>query len=183
MLFVQKIDLEYTKDVRYGNFANVRRAVKFLPVEFNKADITDEILFDVVRLFQSPEGIIENYHKIRQLGENAFFDGIFTNFFGYRVFIRRAENSSGYDILYNNKYNNKKSRGVKSKFTLSEGMSGRIIYNDRISYDECGVWHYFLTTFNFVCADKDSFKSKIFFRKEPDFIFNDMKPLRYNGQR
>ncbi len=177
MLFVQQIKLKYTKDVRYANFANARRALKFLPVEFNKADITNEILFDVAELFQSPEGIGEGYHKVRQLGENAFFDGKFTNFFGYRVFIRRAENSSGYDILYTSR----KSRGVKSKFTLSDGMSGRIIYNERISYDESDVWHYFLTTFNFVCADKDSFKPKIFFRKEPDFIFNDMKPLRYSG--
>jgi len=179
MLFVQSIDLEYTKAVRYGNFANARRSLKFLPVEFDKSDITDEILFDVVRLFQSPEGIIERYHKVRQLGENALFDGKFTNFFGYRVFIRRAENGSGYDILYTNR----KSHGVKSKFTLSEGMSGRIIYNERHSYDESSVWYYHLTTFNFVCADKDSFKPKIFFRKEPDFIFNDMKPLRYNGQQ
>ncbi len=179
MLFVQEIDLEYTKAVRYGNFANARRALKFLPVEFDKSDITDEILFDKAKLFQSPDGMDEGYRKVKIYGENALFDGEFTNFFGYRVFIRRAENSSGYDILYTNK----KSRGVKSKFTLSDGMSGRIIYNERISYDECAVWRYFITTFNFVCADKDSFKPKIFFRKDPDFIFNDMKPLRYNGQR
>ena len=32
MLFVQEIALQYTKTVRYGNFANARRAVKFFPV-------------------------------------------------------------------------------------------------------------------------------------------------------
>ncbi len=48
MLFVQEIALQYTKTVRYGNFANARRAVKFFPVEFDKADISDEILFNKV---------------------------------------------------------------------------------------------------------------------------------------
>ena len=57
MLFVQEIALQYTKTVRYGNFANARRAVKFFPVEFDKADISDEILFNKVELYQEPDGI------------------------------------------------------------------------------------------------------------------------------
>ncbi len=46
MLFVQEIVLVYTKAVRNANAANVRRSVRFLPVEFDKADITDEFLFN-----------------------------------------------------------------------------------------------------------------------------------------
>ncbi len=177
MLFIQEIDLVYTKAVRYGNFANARRALKFLPVEFDKSDITDEILFNKAGMFQSPDGLRKGHNKVKIYGENALFDGRFSDFFGNRVFVKRAEN--GYEILYTDK----KQRGwIKSKFTLSNGESGRIVYNDRYSNWDC-PWLYFIVTFNFVCADKDSFKPKIFFRKDPDFIFNDMKPLRYNGQR
>lgn len=175
MLFVQEIDLVYTKAVRYGNFANARRAVKFFPVEFDKSDITDEILFNKVRLLQSPDGISER-SKTKILGENALFTGKFApDHFGERIFIKRAEN--GYEILYTDK----RSRGyIKSKFTLTEGKSGRIVYNDRSGGWDC-PWLYYLITFNFVCADKNDFKPKIFFRKEPDFTFNDMKNLFYSG--
>ncbi len=177
MLFVQEIDLVYTKAVRLGNFANARRDVKFLPVDFNKTDITDEILFNRVYLFQSPDGISEKRNKVSILGEKAFFDGKFApDFFGERVFVKRA--NGGYEILYTDK----RQRGyIKSKFTLTEGKSGRIIYNDRSSGWDCPVWNYYFVTFNFVCADKDSFKPKIFFRKNPDFTFGDMKELRYSG--
>lgn len=176
MLFVQQIDLIYTKAVRGGSFANVRRAVKFLPVEFGKANISGEILFDKASLVQTPNEMQEHYHKTKLLGENALFDGKFSDFFGNRVLIKRAEN--GYEILYTDKAQH---GWVKSRFTLTDGKSGRIIYNDRRSYWDCNVWNYYLTTFNFVCADKSLFKPKIFFIKEPDFTFNDMKQLRYSG--
>lgn len=177
MLFVQEIVLEYTKAVRNSNAANARRSVRFMPVEFDKSDISDEILFNKVGLFQSPDGMHEPRSKTRILGENALFTGKFApDHFGERIFIKRAE--GGYEILYTDK----KQRGwIKSKFTLTEGKSGRIVYNDRYSHWDCPVWIYYLITFNFVCADKESFKPKIFFIKEPDFTFNDMKPLRYSG--
>lgn len=177
MLFVQEIILVYTKAVRYGNFANARKAVKFLPVEFDKTYITDEILFNRVSLFQSPNGISERQNKTKLLGENAMFTGKFApDHFGERVFVKRAEN--GYEILYTDK----KQRGyIKSKFTLTEGKSGRIVYNDRSAEWENPVWNYYLVTFNFVCASGSEFRPKIFFRKDTDFTFTDMKELRYNG--
>lgn len=176
MLFIQEIDLVYTKAVRYGNFANARRSVKFLPVDFDKTDISDEILFNKVGLIQTPNGMREQQNKVKIYGENALFNGKFAaEFFGPRVYVRRAGN--GYEILYTDK----KQRGwIKSKFTLTEGKSGRIVYNDRYGGWEC-PWLYYLVTFNFVCADKSDFKPKIFFRKSPDFTFGDMKELRYSG--
>lgn len=176
MLYVQEIALQYTKAVRYGNFANARRAVRFFPVEFDRADISDEILFNKVALYQDPDGMHGPYGKTKILGEKALFTGKFApDFFGERIFVKRAEN--GYEILYTDK----KQRGyIKSKFTLTEGKSGRIVYNDRSGGWEC-PWIYYLITFNFVCADKADFKPKIFFRKEPDFTFSDMKNLFYSG--
>lgn len=176
MLFVQEIVLQYTKAVRNSNAANVRRSVRFFPVEFDKADISDEILFNKVSLYQSPDGMNGPFGKTKILGENALFTGKFApDFFGERIFIKPAE--SGYEILYTDK---KACCWIKSKFTLTEGKSGRIVYNYRVSGGEC-PWLYYLVTFNFVCADKSAFKPKLFFIKEPDFVFTDMKPLRYSG--
>ncbi len=178
MLFIQEVVLLYTKAVRNSNAANVRRAVKFLPVEFDKSGITDEILFNKVNLFQTPEGLKEQRNAVKIYGENALFTGRFSDFFGYRVFVKRMGGSQGgYEILYTDKV----QRGyIKSKFALTNGQSGRIVYNERYSNWDC-PWLYYLTTFNFVCADKNDFKPKIFFNKNPDFTFTDMKPLRYSG--
>lgn len=183
MLFIQEIILEYLKDVRNSNAANVRRAVRFLPVEFDKANITDEILFNRVNLGQDTEGLHKWRDTVKIYGENALWTGkIAPDYFGNRIFVKRASGSqsdsrSGYEILYTDKA----QRGwIKSKFTLTNGKSGRVVYNDRCSNWE-GPWIYILFTFNFVCADKEDFKLKIFFNKNPDFTFKDMKPLRYNG--
>ncbi|MCM1164538.1 MAG: hypothetical protein NC299_12545 [Lachnospiraceae bacterium] len=177
MLFVQEITLVYTKEVRGGDYAAARKAMRFLPVEFDKAEITDEILFNKAELFQSPKGIAEQRNRTRILGENALFTGKFAaEFFGERIYVKRAEN--GYEILYTDK----KQRGyIKSKFTLTDGKSGRIVYNDRRAFSDCSMWYYYSVTFNFVCADRADFKPKIFFRKETDFVFTDMKKLRYSG--
>ena len=35
MLFVQQIEIEYRKNVRYANFAQARNAIKFYPVRIN----------------------------------------------------------------------------------------------------------------------------------------------------
>ncbi len=169
--------MAYTKAVRFGNFANSRRALKFLPAEFDKSDITDKILFHKAEAFQSRDGLRVNKSAVKIYGDAALFDGKFSEFFGKRVFVKRAEN--GYEILYTDKI----QRGfIKSKFTLENGESGRIVYNDRLGGGEC-PWIYFLVTWNFVCADKESFKPKIFYIKQPDFVFKDLKPLRYSGQR
>lgn len=176
MLFVQRIALQYTKAVRYGNYANARRAVRFFPVELEGADITDEILFNRVDLTQSPDGMSKPRSVVKCYGEKAFFTGKFApGYFGECVYVKRA--GGGYEILYTDR----EQRGyIKSKFTLTGGKNGRIVYNDR-SGGWDGPWVYYLITFNFVCADKSDFKPKIFFRKKPDFVFTDMKELRYNG--
>lgn len=150
MLFVQQIVLTYTKAVRGGDFAAARKAVRFLPVEFDKSGISNEIMFNKAELFQSPDGIRELHNRTRILGENVFFTRKFaSDAFGERIFVKRAEN--GYEILYTDK---KKHGFIKNKLTLTNGKSGRIIYNNRSSDWECSVWNYFLVTFNFVCAAK-----------------------------
>ena len=187
MLFVQQIDLIYTKYTRSSNFANTRRSMRFLPVEFDKAKITEEILFDKAVIRQSEDGlnVYERGRKTKLLCENAFFDGKISDHFGNRVFIKRAEN--GYEILYTDKV----QRGwIKSKFTLTDGTSGRIIYNERHgSYFDSPLWYYYVTTFNFVCTDKENFKPKIFFIKEPDTAETDSRlqfakaPVRVQRKR
>lgn len=46
MLFVQKIVIEYKKDVRYSNYAQIRKNLKFYPVKFAVNNISEDILFN-----------------------------------------------------------------------------------------------------------------------------------------
>lgn len=45
MLFVQQIEIEYRKNVRYANFAQARNAIKFYPVRINPDEIKQNVLF------------------------------------------------------------------------------------------------------------------------------------------
>lgn len=45
MLFVQQIEIEYRKNVRYANFAQARNAIKFYPVRINPDEIQQNVLF------------------------------------------------------------------------------------------------------------------------------------------
>ncbi len=176
MLYIQEISFYYQKDARNANYANVRRAVRFRPVDFDKDELNGVIFYDKVNLYQSSSGIRER--KITKcLDERAFYTGKFYNDpFGERIAVKRAE--EGYEILYRD---NRSSGFMSSKFTLKIGQTGRIVYNYRHVYGFGGIWLYGLHTFNFVCGKEWDFKPKMFFVKEPDFVFNDMKKLRYTG--
>ena len=56
MLFVQEITLRYQKDVRYANYANQRRAVRFweLPEKYPEEN---ETFFQTVFMWQTPEKV------------------------------------------------------------------------------------------------------------------------------
>jgi hypothetical protein len=67
----------------------------------------------------------------------------------------------------------------KTAFVLRKDQYGRIVFNERNTYYDTGEWYYQFFVFNIVCCEKDNFKEKIFFNKNPDYEFNGMKYLRY----
>lgn len=68
----------------------------------------------------------------------------------------------------------------KPVMTIGNGEYGRIVYNEReATFDS--EWYYIRTTINLYSADISAFRPKIFFRKEPDHLYEDMAYLRYCG--
>ena len=66
-IYIQKIILSHYKDVRYANFAEQRKAIKFLPVkDFKVENPDDKIFFNEIRLFQTPK-CISNYFDNKAL--------------------------------------------------------------------------------------------------------------------
>lgn len=176
MLFVQKIELKYKKDVRYPEYAMIRKAEKFRPMNLKNSEEDGKIIFNDIMLFQDTGGIYEYYNRIRQYDEEAFYNlRCYNSPLGERIDVKKSNNGS-YEIMYRNKVSN---GYYKSLFILKNNEYGRSIYNERsVSYDN-GIWYYSLVTYNFINVNKSGIREKMFFKKVSDYEYKDMKYLRY----
>lgn len=176
MLFVQKIELKYKKDVRYPEYAMIRKAEKFRPVNLKNPEEYGEIILNNIMLFQNTDGLYEYYNRIRQYDEEAFYNPkCYNSPLGERIAVKKSDNGS-YEIMYRNKVSN---GYYKSAFVLKNNEYGRIIYNERsVGYDS-GIWYYSLVTYNFINGNKSGTREKMFFKKVSDYEYKDMKYLRY----
>lgn len=171
MLFVQKIEIEYRKNVRYPNYAQARNAIKFYPVKFFKKEINDEILFDTIHLYQDIDGLQYRYEKCKQFKSEKLYGGNFKRSpFGYNIAVKPVGNE--YEVHFWGGFD-------KTVFTLKNGNYGRVVFNERRTYCDSGEWYYQLLVFNFVCCEKEKFREKIFYNKNPNYEYNGMKYLRY----
>lgn len=176
MLFVQKIELKYKKDVRYPEYAMIRKTEKFRSLNLNNFEADREILFNDIMMFQDADGLYEDYNRTRQYNEEAFYNlKCYYSPLGTRIAVKKFDNGS-YKVMYKDK----NSHGYyKNPFTLKNNEYGRIIYNEREIGEYTGIWYYFLVTYNFVSCDKSGIREKMFFRKVPDYEYKDMQYLRY----
>ena len=174
MLFAQIITLRWQKDVRYPVYAAQRRAVRFrlLPQE---RPAEDAVLIQNVKLRQNPDRIICVTDKIKTCGADAFsVDRMRQSPFPSRLQV--TEEDGAYCIGYCGK----ESDGVFSrKMRILPGEYGRVVYNERGFYDYSMIWYYDLTVCNFVHAPYADYRQKLFFRKEPDHLYEDLRYLRY----
>ncbi len=176
MIFIQHINIRYDKNMRYANYANIRRSIKFCPLKHN-GDIEGEILYNRVIIDQwshtQGNSIHHTFNKTYFSNNFSCSGWAMTSDTYGRTNVVKAENAV-YDIYYN--YNHVPY--VSKIFTLKSGEYGRLIYNERC-VDIEGTWWYEFHTLNFVNAPSSAFKEKIFYRKNPDYIIEDMKTLRY----
>ena len=153
MLFIQFITLRWQKDVRDPVHAAARKAVRFRPLPQEKPQ-EDAVL--------------------RRGAEILSDDPLRKPPYPARLQITEA------DGAYRVAYCGKDSDGFFSeKMRILPGEYGRIVYNQRGAYDYSGIWYYDLTVCNFVCAPYSDYRQKLFFRKEPDSLFEDLRYLRY----
>lgn len=177
MLFIQKITIQYYKDVRFANYANQRQAIKFYPVDISqKPDDSESVFFTHKLYYQTTDKIVECPEKYKLLGDRAFYNGRgICNTYGGKIAILKSENGKYKVMTYLHKWKDY----YNTRFELDNGEYGRIICNDRISTWEDN-WMYELTTFNLLVCPVDRFREKMFFIKKPDKEFDDCKYLRYS---
>ena len=174
MLFVQCITLRYRKDVRYANYANQRKAIKFRKLP-NIKPKENEIIFSNVLLYQTTDKIECCRNSLQTFGSKCFYgNGVNNTPFSNRLAIVKDDDS--FKIKYCGKHD---LDFYSTKIILQPGEYGRIIFNERGEYAYTGIWYYELIIYNFVNAPYSSFSNKIFFKKKPDHEFTDMQYLRY----
>lgn len=174
MLFVQELTLRYQKDVRYANFANQRKSVRFWELPESPPE-ENEIFFQKIFMWQTPEKLACYQNQLKAYGTEGFFGGGFNNTpFSGRIGVIKEENN------YRIQYCDKKNLGFyTTRFLLKLEEYGRMIFNERGAFDYTGIWYYDLITYNFINTSYDNYRKNLFFRKEPDHEFKDMQYLRY----
>lgn len=171
-LYVQQITVEYTKDLRYSNFAQQRQAIKFYPIDISENEGQSEIFLSRISVRQSKGDLkIYPYKNKFLIAKNAIYnpDDFYSKPFGEKIALQKS--GDNYAVLY------KKGDFYHKCFVLKNSQYARIIYNCRVSgFDDC-VDLYQNVIFNFLQSDKPLCGSKIFYRKNPDFEYKDMKCL------
>ena len=174
MLFVQCITLRYMKDVRYANYADQRKSIKFWKLPDVKPK-ENEIIFSKVFLYQTTDKINCFCNSLRSFGNGSFYgNGVNNTPFSNRLAI--VKDGDSFKIKYCGMHGN---GFYSTKIILQPNEYGRVMFNERGGYDYTGIWYYDLIIYNFVNASYSSFNNKIFFKKKPDHEFTDMQYLRY----
>lgn len=119
MLFIQKIEIKYYKNLKFPNFAVQRESLNFLPIpaepkEFRNGkmqiyvpenkDVFDcEVFLQTEKLFQYPDRFHSSMSYCRQFGEEIFTEGSRSfdkNFHELIEFIRIFKEENGYKIMF-----------------------------------------------------------------------------------
>ena len=100
MLFVQQIEIEYRKNVRYANFAQARNAIKFYPVRINPDEIKQNVLFHSAFFYQDTNGMHNRGTKSRQFTESQLYDGKFNRSpFGKKIGVKPIDDNQ-YEVHF-----------------------------------------------------------------------------------
>lgn len=162
MLFIQMITIKYDKDRRSGEEMRKINDVRFKIIPEN------DIVLDGNEYYLHDNRIRKSkvfpYSEHFQVCERAYID----------------KDGESYIIFYSPYTTHTGDRHFKSVMTLKVGEYERIVYNERaVTFD--GEWYYIRTTINLYSADTTKYRTKMFFRKEADHLFEDLTYLRYCG--
>ncbi len=162
MLFIQMLTINYEKNSRSGEEMRKINEVRFKSIPDNDIDMCgNEYYLHDNRYMKSKVFPYSEHFKVSE-----------------RVYI--AKDGENYVIFYSPYTTHTGDRHFKPVMTLKDGEYGRIVYNERaVTFD--GEWYYIRTTINLYSADISKYRTKMFFRKEADHLFEDLTYLRYCG--
>ena len=165
MLFIQIFCIRYDKSQRSSEEMRKIHAVRFKEISEVKPDLAyGEICFCKENNTRNPA------HPAKSVAYREQFP------VSDRVRIHKQNET--YQIMYTHR---PAQQFFKPVFTLAEHQYGRIIYHERSTTFD-GEWEYFRTVINFIYTDNSAYRPKLFFRKEPNFLFEDQNYLFYCGE-
>lgn len=172
ILFIQEVSIFYHKDVRYPKYAQMRNSKKFdiLKLDSN-INLDCEVLLQQLSYMQDTKHMQLQREYFKTYNDEIF--GIYTK----QKYIHNIRIIKNDDNSYTINYCNNCSNGYK-QFKIYPNEYGRITYNERYVHCYTGIWYYGLHTYNFINCDKSKFKEKMFFRKNPDYEYSNLKYLR-----
>lgn len=160
-----------------------------------------EVLLQSLVYWQKTDGLKQYREKFKKFGNEIFTEGKYETYWNYHNLIaniRIFKEDNIYKIMFcdenfsshrptrhghNESYMKKQSpfkykdRIFETAFRLDKNKYGRIIYNERNVEHDTGIWYYGLHTYNIINCDKSDFKEKMFFRKNPDYEYKQLKQL------
>ena len=164
MLFIQMITINYDKSKRSGDKMRRINDVRFESIPDN----------DTV-----PDGNEYYLHDSRFRKAKAF---PYSEHFKVSERVYIDKDGDDYIVYYSPFTMHPGDSHFKPVMTVKDGEYGRIAYNGRsVTFD--GEWYYIRTTINLYSEDISKYRTKMFFRKEADHLYEDMAYLRYCGDR
>ncbi len=165
MLFIQEFTVKYDKSRRSGEEMRRINDIRFKEISDVRPDFSaGEICFCkgiCTRKPVKPAKAVP-YQEHLRVSE--------------RVFLHKQDEN--YQIVYAHR---PAQQFFKPVFTLGKNQYGRIVYNWRTSTFD-SEWEYYRMIINFLDTEESAYRPKLFFRKEPDFLFEDLAWLRYCGK-
>ncbi len=204
MLFIQKIAVYYSGRERFSDHAREREALKFLPVRQSLRIMPDsEVLMHTVDMRQYDSRMIVRKEQLQQFGREVFGEGtrsdpwyhkdlfenirifreddryriMFCDDFYYSIFSRsrrhgrnEAYNKKGSPFRYADRLN-------ETAFRLGRNEYGRIYFNNRFVHPRSREQTYVRYIYNIINCDRERFREKMFFCKNADHEYRNMKSL------
>ena len=204
MLFIQSLNTYYDKEERSSEYARLRSEDLFREIAVEKlkeCEVSAQILdfkYEAGKCSKA-KPYKETY---RQYGTEIFTEGTkdrYANFNELLQFIRIFKEEDKYRIMFcdedvewcptkrrghNEAFNDeesihyRKDRLYETAFILGENQYGRIIYNNRYVDPDSQNWIYGWHVYNIISCVKSECKEKMFFKKEPDFLYRQLLDLR-----
>ena len=162
MLFIQMITIKYDKNRRSGSEMQKINEIRFESIPDNEIDLSGGEYF--LHDDRTGKSKVFPYSEHFKVSERVYAD----------------TDGENYIICYSPYTKYPSDRHFKPVMTIKNDEYGRIVYNERsVTYD--GEWYYIRTTINLYSADASKYRTKMFFRKEADHLYEDMAYLRYCG--
>jgi hypothetical protein len=204
MLFIQSLDTYYEKKERSSEYAQLRNADIFRTIDCSQIQEC-EVLAQLIslRYDEGKASPAQPYNETyMKYGRNIFTEGTRDRYANYNrllKFIRIFKEEDRYRIMFcdenvewcptkrrghNEAYNNADSiyyhRNIlnETAFILNKNQYGRIIYNNRYVDPDNQHWYYGWHIYNIINCDISECKEKMFFVKNPDYEYKQLKDLR-----